>query len=158
MKNSLRKKRGKGIRRKLHPQTTVPSNFKGILRNSKNKIEFFDFLTKTVSDYQFGNHKEVYITTRNAMSTATVAENNSMDICTHEETDKRMVIHILDASETRIRKIIILTVDSDITTIMLEKFELVSKKYNDLHIYIGFGKDKDNIIYNVNEKFENLEP
>lgn len=92
------------------------------------------------------------------MSTATVAENNSMDICTHEETDKRMVIHILDASETRIRKIIILTVDSDITTIMLEKFELVSKKYNDLHIYIGFGKDKDNIIYNVNEKFANLEP
>ena len=49
LKNTIRDKRGGRIRRKVSSQTAIPSNWKELQRNSKNKIELFDFLTKVVS-------------------------------------------------------------------------------------------------------------
>ena len=46
----------------------------------------FDFLTKSVSEYQFGN-KEIYILQSKIpyQQLAAVTENNSMDICRHTQ-------------------------------------------------------------------------
>ena len=89
----------------------------------------FDFLIKTVSEYQFGN-KEAHINNQNTMSTIAVAGTNSTDICIHGEADTRLLIHLLDEAEKRMKNIVIWTVDSDILTIVLGQFELITQKYD----------------------------
>ena len=62
--------------------------------------------------------KEVYITKSNATTIAAVAKTSDLNICTYEEADTRIIIHALNAVEKGI--IIIWTVDSNITTILLD--------------------------------------
>ena len=42
LKTTTTGKRGGAIRKKVSPQTAVPSNWKDFLRSSKNKITLFD--------------------------------------------------------------------------------------------------------------------
>ena len=43
------------------------------------------------------------------------------------------------------KNIIIWTIDSDILTIVLEQFELITQKYDNLNVCVRFGKAKDYI-------------
>ena len=87
---------------------------------------------------------KVYISKHNTMSTA--MKNNSVDVCKHGEADRSMIIQLLDATEKGMRNILIQSVGSDIITILLGQFELISQKYNDLNTCIGFRKIKDYIV------------
>ena len=49
LKESTREKRGSGIRRKVGPNTRIPSKWRDFLRNSENKGELFDFLNRILS-------------------------------------------------------------------------------------------------------------
>ena len=121
LKNPTRKKCGGEIRRKVSPEKAIPSNCKDFQRK---KIKLFDFLTKTVSEYQFEN-KEVQITKQNTILKIALTE--TMDICTNEG-DTRIIIHLLDAAEKRMKNVIIRIVDSDILRIVLGKFEQIRQK------------------------------
>ena len=90
------------------------------------------------------------------MSTVAVAGTNSMDNCTHEQADTRLIIYLLDAAEKGMKNIIIRTVDSDIFTIVLGQFELITQNHYNLSVYVGFGKCKDYIVYDINETFVNI--
>ena len=79
----------------------------------------FDFLTKTVSEYQFEN-KEVQITKQNIILTIALTE--TMNIYTHE-WDTRIIIHLLRGAEKQMKNVIIRIVGSDILRIVLGKFE-----------------------------------
>ena len=57
----------------------------------------FDFLTKSVSEYQFGN-KEIYITERNTITVAT-------ETFGHLHAYTRMIIHLLDGTEKGMQEI-----------------------------------------------------
>ena len=78
-----------------------------------------DFLTKTVSDYQFEN-KEVQITKQNIILKIALTE--TMDICTHEG-DTRIIIPLLRGAEKQMKNVIIRIVGGDILRIVLGKFE-----------------------------------
>ena len=65
----------------------------------------------------------------------------------------------LDAAEKGMRNTIIRTLDSNIITIVLGQFELISQKWNDLNItWIRFGKGKYDIVYGIDKTFTNLGP
>lgn len=134
LKNTMKDKGDRGIGSKSSPQTAVPSNSKknskkqflkkkskNFLRNSKNKIELLDFVTKTLSGYQFGT-KEVHITKGNTISTVA-----------HEKADTRLIMHLLDAAEKAMKANIIRKVDSYIRTIVLGKFKLITQ----IHSYVS---------------------
>lgn len=89
---------------------------------------------------------------------STAMKNNSVDVYKHGEADRSMIIQLLDATEKGMRNILIQSVGSDIITILLGQFELISQKYNDLNTCIGFRKSKDYIVYDINETFTNLGP
>ena len=144
LKNTMKDKGDRGIGSKSSPQTAVPSNSKknskkkflkkkskNFLRNSKNKIELLDFVTKTLSGYQFGT-KEVHITKGNTISTVAVIGTNLMDIA-HEKADTRLMMHLLDAAEKAMKANIIRKVDSYIRTIVLGKFKLITQ----IHSYLS---------------------
>jgi hypothetical protein len=48
LKGTTRQKRGKDIRRRVVPTTTVPKNWKDFLRVDENKTELFSFLSRQV--------------------------------------------------------------------------------------------------------------
>lgn len=91
----------------------------------------FDFVTKTLSGYQFGT-KEVHITKGNTISTVAVTETNLIDIA-HEKADARLIMHLLDAAEEGMKANIIRKVDSYIRTIVLGKFKLTAQ----IHGYLS---------------------
>ena len=115
-------------------QAILKKKSKNFLRNSKNKIELFDFVTKTVSGYQFGT-KEVHITKGNTISTVAVTGTNLMDI-EHEKADTRLVMHLLDAAEKRMKANIIRKVGSCILTIVLGKFKLITEIHGYLSVCV----------------------
>ena len=71
-----------------------------------------DFLTKTVSEYQFEN-KEVQITKQNII----------LKIALTETMDTRIIIHLLRGAEKQMKNVIIRIVGGDILRIVLGKFE-----------------------------------
>ena len=48
LKADTRKKRGKGIRRRVEPSSPVPGNWQSFLRTDENKMELFDFLATKI--------------------------------------------------------------------------------------------------------------
>ena len=91
LKNTTRAKHGRGVRRKVSPQTAIPCNWKDFLHNSKTKIELPDF-----PYYKAKHHSSV-----------AVAWTNSKNICTHKEADTRLIIYLLQAAEKGMKNIII---------------------------------------------------
>ena len=57
-----RRKKMKGIRRKVSGKAKLPSNFKDFLRDSNNKQELCEFLTQKVNDKDYSSGKQLYIT------------------------------------------------------------------------------------------------
>ena len=53
----------RGVRRKVSSNTKIPGRWLDFLRDSRNKIELFSFLTLAVSKHSFPEQKSiVYIT------------------------------------------------------------------------------------------------
>jgi hypothetical protein len=62
IKASAREKRGQGIRQKVAGKSIVPTNWKGFLRDDKNKQELFDFLSNKIAAFRYPESKEVLVT------------------------------------------------------------------------------------------------
>ena len=62
LKATTRKKRGKGVRRRVSPSNAMPRNWKGFLRNDNIKTELFTFLAQQVIGIIAEESKVVYAT------------------------------------------------------------------------------------------------
>eukprot|EP00733_Pompholyxophrys_punicea_P000918 Pompholyxophrys_punicea_v1_NODE_367_length_2146_cov_6.753228.p2 type:complete len:169 gc:universal NODE_367_length_2146_cov_6.753228:1311-805(-) len=62
LKNSIREKRGHGLRRKVVGSSSLPRNFSEFLKDSENKKEFFNFLSEKVSSIKCPENKAIYVT------------------------------------------------------------------------------------------------
>ena len=85
LKDTTREKRGKGVRKKVAPQTKLPGNFATFLQESKNKEELFALLTEEVTAYEYPVDKEVYITS--GQSVVSKGSSEPMPATDHEEAD-----------------------------------------------------------------------
>ena len=69
LKESAREKRGKGMRRKVAGHVKLPQNWQAFLKDSSNKKELFNFLTKQVEKASFPADRVVYITSGKMLTT-----------------------------------------------------------------------------------------
>ena len=97
LKESTRFKRGKGVGRKVSGQTKLPGNWMDFLRDSTNKKELFTFLTTKDDEFNCSEAKAVYVTS--GQSVLSISSGIPMPSCNHEETDTRVVVHVLHALE-----------------------------------------------------------
>lgn len=65
LKVFTRNKRGKGTRRKVLGNNKLPRNWLDFLREEKNKMELFTYLSLKVKEHAFPDGKAVYITSGN---------------------------------------------------------------------------------------------
>ena len=121
LKTHTREKRGNGERRRVEPNSPIPTNWDGFLRVDKNKKELFTFLTATCSTADCLDKK--------AMSSydQSVVSNTSGDIgdlspCTHEKADTRIFVHCVDSVRESNERLMIRTVYTDLAVIAISGF------------------------------------
>ena len=144
IKGATQEKRGAGLRRKVNPQTKIPAKWNDFLRDPSNKVELFSLLTDAAAKQKFQEEKELYITSDQSVISIGVSS-EPMPICTHEEADTRIIVHLFHSVRRGNKKILIRTVDTDVLVILLGEFDKVSEICPDLNLWtaLGMGKDFD---------------
>ena len=102
LKAATRKKRGKRIRRRVEPSSSIPRNWQAFLRIDENKVELFSFLAVKIA----AKEKDVFCTQPRDVA--------GLAPCTHEEADNRMLLHVEDAVKQGYTKVSVRTVDTDV--------------------------------------------
>ena len=137
LKSHTRNVRGDGRRCKVVPNGKVPNNWKGFLRNSKNKTDLFEFLAKSIYGIETGI---AYATVANS----TICNNiiRKPIECTHEEADTRLFVHLKHAiQKDSISSASIHANDSDIIILAIAFFnELFDIGLYELWVSFGRGR------------------
>ena len=137
LKAGTRKKRGKGIRRRVEPSSSIPGNWQTFLRTDENKMELFYFLATRVettdADKQVisTHHKDVVCT--QARDVAGLAPSS------HEEADTRMLLHAEDAVRQGYSKVSIRTVDTDVVVLAVT----AAGRLDIDELWVAFGTGKN---------------
>ena len=141
LKECTREKRGKVVRRKVSGQAKLPGRWMDFLRDSKNKTEFFTFLTNKIVKFTFPPGKLVYVTA--GQSVLHSGSDNLMPDCNHEEADTRIVVHAQHALQQGMKNIEIRTVDTDVIVIFAGVFYdlIFTQPLADIWVAFGVGKN-----------------
>lgn len=127
---------GKGIRRKVLPDTKIPGNWQAFLRVDENKEELFSFLaTATVNIAT----EKIVVSTLKSSAISNRHDCSFVSPSNHEEADTRMLLHAKDASNCEMRKVCIRTVDTDVLVIAVGMFF----KLNLEQLWLSFGVGKN---------------
>ena len=148
LKESTRFKRGKGVGRKVSGQTKLPGNWMDFLRDSTNKKELFTFLTTNVDEFNYLEAKVVYVIS--GQSVLSISSGIPMPSCNHEETDTRVVVHVLHALEQGQKTVLVRTVDTDVVAILVGTFYHLAVVQPLLDIWVAFGTGKNYRFYSIN--------
>ena len=125
LKDSARSKRGKGIHRRVRPDTRIQGDWKAFLRVDENKKHLFLYEAEQLTTIGT-DHGEVLSTKHE-----TVDFNNDrtdatdLSPCTHEEADTRLLLYSADDARCAYIKVMIRTVDTDFVVIAVAKFQCV---------------------------------
>ena len=122
LKACTRNRRGKGLRRRVEPNTNLPGNWSLFLREEDNKKELFLFLAEELSSLP--NEKDI-ISTHGCDIIHNLQDDNSVEFicpCSHEEADTRLILHMADASQKGFKSVAIRTVDTDVVVLAVSSY------------------------------------
>jgi len=90
LKETARKERGIGVRKKVSEKTGLPCDWNNFLRNNLNKSELFSFLSRKIIGMNIRD-KAIYTTLDDSILTLQEDTENPLNIftCNHEEADTR---------------------------------------------------------------------
>ena len=141
-KRETRESRGKGegVRILIKRDTPVYRDFKQVMAIAENKTELFTLIADTLVE-TFKESSETVVATRlqNVVSNHEIPKIN-LEPCKKEEADDRMFLHAKDLSSLGFRKILIVTVDTDVIVIGLYAFWDLDVQ--ELWVEFGVGKTK----------------
>ena len=135
LKAATRERRGCGTRSRVTPSSQIPRNWKSFLRVNENKTELFHFLAKQVESCHVEG-KELCSTYEEKVLSS--PRWDDMEDCTHEEADTRIILHVLLASQSGYRRVMIRTIDTDVVTLAVSKMQDIDVD----EVWIAFGTGK----------------
>ncbi len=139
LKSQTRENRGEEIRVSVRKDTPICKNFQKFMRNDRNKTELFEMISTAAINIPETESK-IVATIENQVVANTVLDTSRVEPCNHEEADTRLLLHVLDGAETGIRKISIVTVDTDVVVIALRHF--FDLNLEELWIEFGTGRSR----------------
>lgn len=120
LKATTRAKRGTGVRVHVGSQVPVPSNWQEFLRDDQNKSELFKFLSECTIAIPLPESKCLLATSgQSVLFSGSHHDFESLQSCSHEEADTRLVLHAANAAKAGYKKIAIRTVDTDVLVIAI---------------------------------------
>ena len=148
IRESVRERRGKCVRKKVSGQTKAPGNWPDFLRDPTNKQELFRFLSEKIGSTGCPDGKQIFITLG-----ATVFNRGTdycMPPCDHEEADTRIVIRLQDSLENGCATCLVRTVDTDVVFILIGMYHSLISKYPAADIWVAFGTGKNSMYLHIN--------
>ena len=138
LKLSTRKKRGKGIRRRVEANNAIPRNSENFLRENKNKTELFSYLASVIANANIAEDKCVVSTQGQNVISNIPHDLTRMCPCTQEEADSRLLLHAADCVATGVSKLMVMTVDTDVVVLCVAYVQRLGLQ--ELWVEIGTGK------------------
>ena len=150
LKTATRQKRGKGVRRKVEPQSIAPSNWKAFLRIDENKNELFRYISKEVlQNHPVSSSVEIVCSYDDVVQSSEVFSDLTLLTPTnHEEGDTGVVLLTKDMISKGFRRIVIRTVNTDVLIIAISFFN--DLHVADLYLWVEFGVGKNREIFSIN--------
>ena len=136
LKADTRTKRGRGIRIRVEPSSSIPGNWQAFLRINENKVELFSFLATRLAAQE--TEKQVISTLHKDVVCTHARDIAGLAPGTHEEVDTMMLLHVEDAMKQGYTKASIRTVDTDVVVLALAAAERLS--IDELWVAFGTGK------------------
>ena len=148
LKSTTRRKRGKGIRRKVEENSQPPKDWASFLRIDDNKTELFRFLSEAINNAVSNNSDHTVVC---AFDNKAIV-NREFDVsrvspCSHEEADTRVFLHIRDMALQGYTKAMIRTVDTDVLIIAIALFFCLGLE----QLWVDFGTAKNREYYPVHD-------
>ena len=153
IKGATREKRGTGTRQRVSGTARIPGNWQKFLANVDNKKELFSFLSKKITEGQFPDDKDVYITAGDQVHH--VGNSPPMDQCNHEEADTRVLVYLLHALQTSSLGMVH-TGDTDVVVILLSNFHHTKALNPAADIWISFKAGRRTRMISLNTIATNL--
>ena len=97
LKATTRKKRGKGTRRRVQPDTTILGNWQTFLRIDDTKKELFAFLAQESVKIE-SEGKIISTFGKLILLNSPAAKTSRLSPGTHDEADTRLLLHVADAA------------------------------------------------------------
>ena len=140
LKGTTREKRGTGTRKRVSSSSVMPKNWKEFLRVDGNKTELFVFLSDDAACRPQDYDKELYATLgSDVLRSPTGLDVSNLALCSHEEADTRLILHVADAVLKGHTRIGICTVDTDVLVLAVASFNKI--KPDELWVIIGTGSN-----------------
>ena len=98
----------------------IPRNWQHFLRVDSNKNELLTFLSEDLLRWFEFVHEDKQLVITNdveVLSKPALSDLSSTSLCTHEEADTRMLLHVAHAVRNGHQKIMIQTVDTDVVVL-----------------------------------------
>ena len=121
---------------------------------NENKDELFHYLSQEIANHRFATGKQILVTFDKKVLTIDSAP---MPLCSHEEADTRIFIHVLDALDEGNNTIQIRTVDTDVVIIAIGKFHDIFARYPDFDLWIKFGTGVSQKMLHINSLCDRIE-
>ena len=141
---------GKGIRRRVLPDSRIPGNWQSFLRLDKNKQELFEFLSNEAIN--ISTEKVIVSTIGEVAVTNGSSDLSFMSPSNHEEADTRMLLHAMDASQKGATLVLIRTVDTDVVVIAIAMFSSLDL----FQLWLSFGVGKHQRMLSIHSLFNAL--
>ena len=136
LKSCMRDSRGQGKRKRVTPETVIPQNWSSFLRVDANKTELFNYLAQCVIAIETD---KLIVTTRGSIVLSNHAfDQSSLSLCTHEEADTRMMVHLVHAAQSN-KRVMLRTVDTDVVVLAVAAVT----RHPALEVWIAMGTGKD---------------
>ena len=137
LKADTRRKRGRGVRRRVEAASAIPSNWKEFLRIDDNKTELFAFLGQNIAD--ISTSKQIITTHHRDVICTNHQDVSGLAPCTHEEADTRMLLHVEHAVHCGFNEVSIHTVDTDLVVLAIS----LAQRLDISELWIAFGTGKN---------------
>ena len=120
-KRETREGRGKneGVRISINKNNPVYRTFNQVLEASKNKTELFSLVADTLVDNFQHKQKSIVATQGETVASNHQIETKCLEPYKKEEADDRMFLHALEMSRLGLKKLLIMTVDTNVVAIVL---------------------------------------
>jgi hypothetical protein len=138
IKGLARAKRGSGVRQQVNSSAPVPRNWHEFLRCDDNKTALFSFIAEAMCSKPLANGKLLIGTLGTTVESSHVYDTSSLEPCTQEEADTRMILHAAEMVKAGHRRILIRTVDTDVVILAIAFYYQLS--CDELWIAFGTGK------------------
>ena len=120
IKEQTREERGIGVRIPVRKETPIANKFQVFLKTSDNKAELFKMLAINITKVPASIVEIMATHLEEVLSNNLDADLSALQPCNHADT--RLILHALDASKSGFKRLLIITVDTDVLILALCHF------------------------------------